>query len=54
MTLINIAPVKLSDGSESTSTYAMIDPDAEITLVRRDVAERLELAARPSPWAIES
>ena len=32
----------------------MIDPGAEVTLIRRDVAEKLELAARPSPWAIES
>ena len=54
MTLINIVPVKLKDGSKSVSTYVMIDPRAEVTLIRRDVAERLDLPIRPSRWATES
>jgi len=54
LTLINIVPVKIRKGSKIVLAYAMIDPRVEVTLIRRDVAEKLELAARPSPWAIES
>ena len=54
LTLINIVQVKIRKGSKIVLAYAMIDPRVEVTLIRRDVAEKLELAARPSPWAIES
>ena len=46
MTLINIVLVNISDSLESILTYAMIDPGAEVTLIWRDMAEKLELAAK--------
>ena len=54
ITLINIVPILLKDGKKSVATYAMIDPGAEVTLIRRDVAEKLDLQTSPSPWSIES
>ena len=54
ITLITIVPVVIKDGSKSVETYAMIDPGSEVTLIHRDIAEKVDLDSRPSPWAIES
>ena len=40
ITLINIVPVKISNGSKRILTYAMIDPGAEVTLIRRKTSSR--------------
>ena len=54
MTLINIVPVVLTNGTKQVKIYAMLDSGSELRLIHRNGAKKLNLRAIPSCWCIEA
>ena len=48
-TLLSVVFVMLVGSDRKIATYALLDPDREVTLIREDMARELGLASRPKP-----